>query len=371
VHAPVVRRPRATGLRSESRGADYVAIGPRAFLEQARPLLDHRRREGLRVAAVSVEDVYEEFGHGEARPEAIAEFLKFAYANWRRPSLRYVLLLGDATYDFKDYLGTGVRNQVPPLLLKTQALWTASDPAFAAVNGEDFLPDVAIGRLPAASEAEERALVEKTLAFERTFAMDRERLSGALILVADDPDRAGDFGQNQDAIAKTVLADRDVRKLYLEDLGSERLRQAIKAAFDDGPSLVSYAGHGGIHLWANENVFDIGAVPDLLSQSRQPLVVTLNCLNGYFHFPYFDSLAEALVKAEGKGAIAAISPSGMSFDAPAHEFHGVLLDAVFHGGHQRLGDAVLAAQASYAASGAWTELLSLYHLFGDPALRLR
>jgi hypothetical protein len=40
------------------------------------------------------------------------------------------------------------------------------------------------------------------------------------------------------------------------------------------------------------------------------------------HFPYFDSLAEALVKAEGKGAIAAISPSGMSFDAPAHGSRG-------------------------------------------------
>jgi hypothetical protein len=35
-------------------------------------------------------------------------------------------------------------------------------------------------------------------------------------------------------------------------------------------------------------------------------------LNGYFHFPYFNSLSEELVKAEGKGAIAAFSPSGMS-----------------------------------------------------------
>jgi hypothetical protein len=61
----------------------------------------------------------------------------------------------------------------------------------------------------------------------------------------------------------------------------------------------------------------------------------------------------------------------MSFDAPAHELHALLLDAVFHGGHERLGDAVLAAQSSYAASGAFSELLSLYHLFGDPALRIR
>ena len=41
------------------------------------------------------------------------------------------------------------------------------------------------------------------------------------------------------------------------------------------------------------------------------------------------------------------------------------------GTHQRLGDAVLAAQKTYAQSGAMPELLDLYHLFGDPALRIR
>ncbi len=41
------------------------------------------------------------------------------------------------------------------------------------------------------------------------------------------------------------------------------------------------------------------------------------------------------------------------------------------GRHQRLGDAVLAAQVAYADSGALPELLSIYHLFGDPALVIR
>jgi hypothetical protein len=91
-----------------------------------------------------VEDIFDAFGFGESRPEAIRNFLAYAYHHWRAPSLRYVLLLGDATYDFKDYLGTGVRNHVPPLLVKTSCLWTSSDPTYAAVNGEDFLPDPAL-----------------------------------------------------------------------------------------------------------------------------------------------------------------------------------------------------------------------------------
>jgi hypothetical protein len=42
-----------------------------------------------------------------------------------------------------------------------------------------------------------------------------------------------------------------------------------------------------------------------------------------------------------------------------------------NGQHQRLGDAVLAAQKAYAQSGLMPELLSVYHLLGDPAMRIR
>lgn len=60
----------------------------------------------------------------------------------------------------------------------------------------------------------------------------------------------------------------------------------------------------------------------------------MNCLNGYFHFPYFDSLAEALLKSEDKGVVAAFSPSGLSLDAPAHRLHRAVLDQLLHRGHE-------------------------------------
>jgi hypothetical protein len=41
------------------------------------------------------------------------------------------------------------------------------------------------------------------------------------------------------------------------------------------------------------------------------------------------------------------------------------------GSHERLGDAVLAAQESYAQTGQMPELLSVYHLLGDPGMRIR
>jgi peptidase C25-like protein len=112
-------------------------------------------------------------------------------------------------------------------------------------------------------------------------------------------------------------------------------------------------------------------VPYLQPQAQQPLLLTMNCLNGFFHFPPLNSLSEALLKAQGKGVVGAISPSGLSVNDPAHVFHKALLQEILSGRHERLGDAVLAAQEAYAQTGALPEILSIYNLLADPALRIR
>jgi hypothetical protein len=62
------------------------------------------------------------------------------------------------------------------------------------------------------------------------------------------------------------------------------------------------------------------------------------------------------LKAPGKGTIAAFSPSGLSLDGPAHQYHRALM-------------AELAS--AYAQTGLMPELLSAYHLLGDPAMKVR
>ena len=61
---------------------------------------------------------------------------------------------------------TSWASPLPALWAKTSYLWTASDPALAAVNGEDGLPDLAIGRLPATTLEQAETLVGKLLAWE-------------------------------------------------------------------------------------------------------------------------------------------------------------------------------------------------------------
>ena len=366
VMTPEIRRPFSYRLKSMLYGANYVVIGPESLLEAAWPLLELRIGQGLTVLAVPIEQIYSEFGHGETRPDAIRDFLGYAYHNWRTPP-RYVLLLGDGTFDFKDYFGWGVQNQVPPFPFKSTFLWTASDPAYAAVNGDDLLPDIAIGRLPAANLDEAQAMVGKIVAYE-TEGMG---LGGRAVLIADRPDpSAGDFEANAEELAATLLSGHDVEKIYLDDLGAAATHDSILNTFDEGASLVSYIGHGAMNLWS-ENILRTDDVDSLDYPAHYPLLLTMNCLNGYFQFPTYDSLSETLLKADGKGIIAAFSPSGESLDAPAHFYHRLLLAELLHGGHKTLGDAVLEAQSKFAEAGGYLELLSIYHLFGDPATALR
>jgi hypothetical protein len=353
-------------LRDGGNQADYLVIAPREFLEAAEPLLARRESQGLRAMGVAFEEIAEVFGQGQPKAEAIREFLSFAYHSWSRPSPRYVVLLGDATYDPRHFLTTSWASPLPALWSKTSYLWTVSDPLLGAVNGTDGVPDLGIGRLPAQTPAEAVALVSKLLAWEDT----GQDLLGKAVLVADDPDVAGDFEADVADIRASFLGGRPTEVLKVRELGAGT-RPAIQGAFDDGASLVSYVGHGGAAVWASENVWSTWDAPSLRAQSAQPLLLTLNCLNGYFVAPNFESLSEAMLKAEGRGAIAAFSPSGLSLDGPAHQYHRAVVEEIAGGTHERLGDAILAAQRTYAETGLMPELLAVYQLLGDPGMRIQ
>jgi len=364
---PRVVRPEASTLRSVENEADYVLIGPGSFLAAAEPLLEKRASEGLLTKAVSLEEIARVFGHGTASGEAIRSFVSYAYHSWTKPSPRYVVLLGDATYDPRRFAAsTTLGSPMPALWGKTSYLWTALDPVMGAVNGEDEVPDVAVGRIPATTVEEAERLVGKLLAWEES----GQGIGGKALLVADNPDAAGDFEGDVEDIRTSYLGGRETEVLKVGQLGAST-RPAIQAALDGGLSLVSYVGHGGSAVWASENVWNSWDAPSLRAQSRQPLLLTMNCLNGYFVGTNFESLSESLVKAEGRGAIAAMSPSGLSVDGPAHQYHRALVGELVSGRHERLGDAILAAQGAYAETGLLPELMSIYHLFGDPATPIR
>jgi hypothetical protein len=109
-----------------------------------------------------------------------------------------------------------------------------------------------------------------------------------------------------------------------------------------------------------------------------PFVVNMSCLTGYF--AYLDaymgadlSLAEALLGAEGQGAVAALMPTGMTPPEGQQILAAALVESVFTEDVRRLGPAISAAKQTLLANGgdACEELSETFLLFGDPALELK
>ena len=192
---------------------------------------------GLSVITAKVEDVYDEFNYGIFNPQAIRDFLSHAYDNWS-PAPSYVLLLGDATYDFKDNLGKGIANAVPSQLVETPSYGeTASDYYFVAVDGSDVLPDMFIGRLPVASAAEAATVVQKIINYEESpvpgswnmrhvFTIDYDDDDGV-----DDPDDGGFFEMIVEGVyGHAVIAKENIARVLAEkvDEGSYTMDEAKK-----------------------------------------------------------------------------------------------------------------------------------------------
>ena len=68
----------------------------------------------------------------------------------------------------------------------------------------------------------------------------------------------------------------------------------LAAELGQGPFLVNYLGHGSVEVW--DGLLDSDRAYTL-TNSHPSIYVVMNCLNGFFHDLYTESLAEALIKA--------------------------------------------------------------------------
>jgi uncharacterized repeat protein (TIGR01451 family) len=371
----------ASDLRSTANGADYIIITHGDFYTDVLPLATHRAGQGLRTALVDVQDVYDEFSDGIFDPQAIHDFLSYAYANWQSPAPAYVLLVGDGNYDFKDHLGRGEPNYIPPYLSRVDNFIgeSAADNRYVCVSGGDAFPDMHLGRLPVQTSAEAAVVVDKILSYEQS--PPAGEWNQKTLFVADDPELPdNDFYAYSDAVAgHYVPAPYTAQKVYYLTppyTSSAAAKAAVIAAINEGRLIVNYVGHGSTQRWAGGDLLSIGDVPSLTNAGRLPFVVPMTCLEGYYIHPSDaardrSSLGESLVRHAGGGAIASWSPTGEGYAAGHDYLNRGLLEALLFDDVTRLGPATTQGKLYlYSHTGGHRDLLDAYVLFGDPALTL-
>jgi len=389
---------RPSHLRNGEQQADYIMIAHRTLLEAILPLAELHRSRGLAVEVVDLQDVYDEFNHGIAHPRAIRSFLRFASHSRQPPAPRFVLLVGDASWDARNARAKdwnyadwtyrpwererfvkntsypyaedaefNRRGLVPTWSHSTREGTSASDNFFATLSGDDFRPDIAIGRLPVVTAEEVTGIVEKIVRY--ITAPEGGPWRRNVLLITNESTA---FQRQSEKLAHRFEADGFVvDKVYpaSREATNEHHSKRLVEAFDAGQLLVHFLGHGGRYIWRtgppdlkkNHDLFTLEHLDQLAPSGRLPVVLSLTCYSAPFDHPNADSIGEKLLRLDGRGAIAVLAASWRN--RPSPRWGQVLVDELTQPG-TTVGEAVMRAKHRVESR----LLVETYNLLGDPAL---
>ncbi|MEW6208940.1 MAG: C25 family cysteine peptidase, partial [Acidobacteriota bacterium] len=353
--AASIRLDQPSNLKSRSRKPDFIIITHRDFAASLAPLVSLRQSQGLSVEVVDVEDIYDEFSYGQKTPLSVRSFLAYSKTNSAKAP-RFVMFVGDASYDPRNYLGRGSSDFVPTKLVDTLYLETASDDWLADFN-EDGVADMAVGRLPVKTALEASLMVSKIVGYQSSSP------STKATIVADKNDRFNFEQASNDLSA--LMKGITVGQIHRDKTDDATARANLLAALNSGQKVVNYVGHGTTVGWKAGLLTGADAA-SLTNRDRLSLLVSMTCLNGYYIDPGYDSLSESMMKSQG-GAVASWASSALTTPDIQAQMNQELMRQLFSATVLTIGEATLKAKSAVSD----LDVRRSWILLGDPTTRLK
>lgn len=381
--APQYIGPVANQNLHGSGAADMLIITGKGLEAEAARLAAFHSDQ--RVQVIPVDAIYNEFASGNADPTAIRDCIKM-YRD--KHGLRYVLLFGRASFDYKNRLPNNT-NLVPTWESESSFHGITSymsDDYFGFLddgdnignNGQINLLDVAIGRIPVRNAAEAKVVVDKIIHYQtpQTFGAWRNEMT----FVADDEDGNLhlDDAETISRIIEQEQPEYNVGKIYLDAFpqvassGGSRypaVNEAINNRINSGTLVWNYTGHGSSSRLAEEAVLDENSLAAWKNADHLPLIVTATCDFAPFDNPVFNSLGEQLVMMPQGGAIGLMTTTRAVFAASNLVLNANYFRLAFQPGTTLGEGAMRAKNDTYAGQGDVINNRK-FHLLGDPALPL-
>jgi hypothetical protein len=365
-----------------SLAADYFIIAPDNMYDAVQLLQRYRTGNvrgipNARVQTVKLSELYDDFSFGLEEPGAIKAFFAL-----KRP--QYGLLIGDATYDYRNNLGLNPGPGVPPYevgadldpQVYSEAAY-ALDAWYADFEGQGQSPDMIIGRLTVRTPEEFRSYFDKLVTYEHgDFGFWNKRF----VLLADDEILGSDDWtkpQFEDPLRQYHIPacedmgalagpGMDLVKVYLTDYpllnvnDKQGARDALFQQLDNGALLWVFFGHGAGFQLCHERAMGIDDIPRLNNGHKNFFAYFGSCGVGRWEDTKNECIAEELVR-KTDGAIATVGATKGTSPLSNEDLCRRMLSVVF------AGDST-AGRAFYAGSFVGDKL---YHYFGDPALVLQ
>jgi hypothetical protein len=400
----------APNLRSGTNGADYLVIyydgdgvPNGGFTEAANALAAHRQQwlyvpgesPPHEVMKVKLSDIFNQFAGGRLDPGAIRSFLYSAVrGHWRNPAT-YVALIGDASYDPRNYLGRAPAGQ-PGSLLPTyphlsffyllEEIPFACDDWLFDLDGDAYvLPEVLGGRLPVRDPATAARLVrEKIIPYDAN--PERSEWKNEILLVADDygtsddPDCIGHLQQTVLLDTADVLSSMERKRVYLhlyplQGDSKPQARAATLQAINEGLASVCYIGHGSPFKIADENIMFASDAETFTNGPRQVLFTAWSCDVGKFDDPEIASMGERMLLHLAGGSIAVVSATELGFAGGNVELAGNFFEELATrvpglSGHPRPTSLALYLAKERITNALHLENRRRYPVLGDPGTAL-
>ena len=363
---------------------DYVMITHPDFTGEAERLAEfHRNNSGLNVFVTTPDKVYNEFSSGVQDISAIRDFMKMLYNRTSSGhKLKYLLLLGDASYDYK--------NRVPnntnfiPSYQSTESLNPissfVSDDYYGLIKGGRATDSVfvGIGRFPVRTSQDASNAVDKIIHYSSNSDSVQSDWRNMITFVADDQDNGGGdtFMQDSETLASMIDPNYNVDKIYLDAYtqvstpGGARypeVNDAINKRIAKGTMVINYVGHGGELGWAHERVLEVPDIQNWTNYNKLPVFVTATCEFSRMDDPAVISAGEYVFLNPKGGGIALFTTTRATFAGGnlslTSNFYSHLFEKE-NGEYHRMGDLIRLSKTDNDPN------TRKFVLLGDPALMI-
>lgn len=342
---------------------DLLIVTNEHFSAEAERLANHRQTyDGLEVSVVTTDQVYNEFSSGRQDVTAIRNFTRWLYLK-NPQKLKYLLLFGDASFDYLTPNEEGNTNFVPTYQSKNSShniFSHASDDYFGFMDiNEGSWPEnnqnsglqhdleIGVGRIPVTSLQEAKLVVDKLIRYDQPTSMGNWRTK--MTFVADDGD------QNKHQLRSDFLADFIEKKipatvpekLYIDAYPQDEVagskialagRQRLSKVVEEGTLIVDYIGHGGETAWASESLLILNTIFKWKNHNKLPLFITATCEFGRFDDYRRQSGAELAILQPGGGAVALFTTTRPVFANTNFDLSFGFYKSLAEQKYKRLGD---------------------------------
>ena len=314
------------GTPSDAQAVDYLILTHADFYkanDANNPVVrlqNWKRQKGYRTKVVDIADI-----PGGQTSADIRSYLQGAYKTWSPPPT-YILLVGDSEFIPTNY-------QTAHTFADYNGADTGTDLYYAALDGNDYFPDLFIGRLPVDNLAEAEDAVDRILDYEKTPPASAAFYTDATLiaLFEDDTDGPGDPQPADGREDRPWIENVEEIREYLENnnYNGERIYASssgwpanpadpqpntyedntalpvdltvagnpaggipgfgwdgdtndINNALGNGSFLITYRDHGSRGGWSRFIGFDRGDVDNLTNGALCPVVLSVACENGWF-----------------------------------------------------------------------------------------